>query len=195
MFAHVNLEFSEQMWYPAFSLKIKAPAMLPELHLLKRVSLDDERYHKLTFEDLTALRQLLCEGQGVLNVKQKAGCLPYHEDPKGFRSLTAQVLTKDTSFHWSLTASSELLSSFSNEPGVSCFSTAFVQDDLKTNSDNKYEEVMGSLLYECASQEKLDLLPFWITTFQHQWQLHRPGHFFTGKKNEIFFFFQILLAI
>ena len=155
--------------------------MLPELHLLKRVSLDDERYHKLTFEDLTALRQLLCEGQGVLNVKQKAGCLPYHEDPKGFRSLTAQVLTKDTSFHWSLTASSELLSSFSNEPGVSCFSTAFVQDDLKTKIDNKYEEVMGSLLYECASNEKLELLPFWITTFQHQWQLHRPGHFFTGN--------------
>ena len=50
----------------------------------------------------------------VLYVKLSfAGCLPYHEDPKGFRSLTAQVLTKDTSFHWSLTASSELLSSFS----------------------------------------------------------------------------------
>ena len=141
-----------------------------------------------------------------------AGCLPYHEDPKGFRSLTAQVLTKDTSFHWSLTASSELLSSFSrwilqkkflkklyflpfivwfheffylfsSEPGVSCFSRAFVQDDLKNKilrDDNKYEDVMGSLLYECASHEKLDLLPFWITTFQHQWQLHRPGHFFIG---------------
>ena len=132
---------------------------------------------------MDALKQLLNEGQGVLNVKQKAGCLPYHEDPKGFRSLTAQVLTKDTSFHWSLTASSELLSSFSSEPGVSCFSKAFVQDDLKTkilSDDNKYEDVMGSLLYECASHEKLDLLPFWITTFQHQWQLHRPGHFFIG---------------
>ena len=52
-----------------------------------------------------------------------AGCLPYHEDPKGFRSLTAQVLTKDTSFHWSLTASSELLSSFSRwfHDFFSCF--------------------------------------------------------------------------
>ena len=73
--------------------------------------------------------------------------------------------------------------SFSSEPGVSCFSRAFVQDDLKTkilSDDNKYEDVMGSLLYECASHEKLDLLPFWITTFQHQWQLHRPGHFFIG---------------
>ena len=116
-----------------------------------------------------------------------AGCLPYHEDPKGFRSLTAQVLTKDTSFHWSLTASSELLSSFSSEPGVSCFSKAFVQDDLKTKSEDKYEDVMGSLLYECASHEKLDLLPFWITTFQHQWQLHRPGHFFIGMYLLVFF--------
>ena len=70
--------------------------------------------------------------------------------------------------------------SFSSEPGVSCFSRAFVEGDLKSEYDNKYEDVMGSLLYECASHEKLDLLPFWITTFQHQWQLHRPGHFFIG---------------
>ena len=67
--------------------------------------------------------------QGILNVKRKAGCLSYKDDPQGYRSLTAQVLTKDTSFHWSLTASSTLLSSFSREPGVGCFSKAFVQDD------------------------------------------------------------------
>ena len=67
--------------------------------------------------------------KGILNVKRKAGCLSYKDDPKGYRSLTAQVLTKDTSFHWSLTASSTLLPSFSSEPGVSCFSKAFVQQD------------------------------------------------------------------
>ena len=69
------MEFCEQMWYPSFSLKLKAPTMLPELHLLKRVSIDDERYHKLTFENLEALRHLLDKGQGILNVKQKAGNL------------------------------------------------------------------------------------------------------------------------
>lgn len=184
VFGHVNIEFRETMWYDAFNLKRKAPCMLPELHLLKRVSLDDERYHKITFDDLEALRRMLGEGHGLLKVKKKAGCLSYEEDPKGFRSLTAQVLTRDTSFHWSLSASSALLASFSSEPGVSCFAKAFVrQENLAFNNTSKYEEVMGSLLYECASHEKLDLcLAFWVAAFQLQWQIERPGHFFVGHQ-------------
>lgn len=101
--------------------------------------------------------------------------------------MTAQILTQDTSFHWSLTASSSLLSSFSSEPGVSCFSRAFVQEEKETSisteiCENMYEEVMGSLLYECASHEKLDLLSFWISAFQLQWQINRPGHCFVGAQ-------------
>ena len=48
--------------------------------------------------------------------------------------------------------------------------------------ENKYEEVMGSLLYECASHEKLDLLSFWISAFQLQWQINRPGNCFVGSQ-------------
>ena len=29
MFAHINLEFAETMWYSSFSLKLKAPCILP----------------------------------------------------------------------------------------------------------------------------------------------------------------------
>ena len=29
VFAHVNLEFAETMWYSSFSLKLKAPCILP----------------------------------------------------------------------------------------------------------------------------------------------------------------------
>ena len=53
-------------------------------------------------------------------------------------------------------------------------------DDKK--AQNKYEEVMGSLLYECASHEKLDLLSFWISAFQLQWQINRPGYCFVGSQ-------------
>ena len=41
---------------------------------------------------------------------------------------------------------------------------------------------MGSLLYECASHEKLDLLSFWISAFQLQWQINRPGYCFVGAQ-------------
>ncbi len=171
-FAHVRVDLADTAWYSGYSMKLKAPCLLPELHMLKRVSIHDERYHNVAFEDLERLREILYQGQGVLNVKQKAGCLSYKEDKEGFRSLTAQCLTSDTSFQWCLTASSRLLASFSSEPGVSCFSRSFVQQNLNTNDAannvdvHGTEEVMGSLLYECASHEKLDLLPFWISTFQ-----------------------------
>ena len=89
-----------------------------------------------------------------------------------------------------------VVNSFSSEPGVSCFSKAFVQDGQTCTlfseqrpgkpqdqkSHNKYEEVMGSLLYECASHEKLDLLSFWISAFQLQWQINRPGYCFVGAQ-------------
>ena len=66
VFAHVNLEFCETMWYPSFNLRMKAPCILPELHLLLRASIDDQRYHKVTFDSLEALRKLLDENQGLL---------------------------------------------------------------------------------------------------------------------------------
>jgi hypothetical protein len=62
VFAHVKLELSDTMWYSGCTMTIKAPCMLPELHLIKRVSIEDERYHRVTFENLTALRNLLIEG-------------------------------------------------------------------------------------------------------------------------------------
>lgn len=38
---------------------------------------------------------------GLMYVKQKTGCLPYNEDPKGFKSLHAQCLMKDSVRGWS----------------------------------------------------------------------------------------------
>lgn len=37
---------------------------------------------------------------GILYVKQKTGCLPYNEDPKGFKSIHAQSVMKDAVKGW-----------------------------------------------------------------------------------------------
>ena len=181
--AALEVTFKGTKWYKDTTLAMTAPILLPEKHLIKSVKICDKRYHEVSLITPQDLDQVLVEQKGLLNVKQKAGCLSHREDPVGFRSLTAQVLTQDTSFHWSLTASSALLSLFSSEPGVSCFAKAFVQDRLGVR--DKCLEILGSLLYECASHEKLDLLPFWISTFQLQWQLSRPGHCFVGAQLEL----------
>ena len=68
----------------------KIQNILPELHLLLRASIDDQRYHRVTFDTLEALRKLLTENQGILNVKRKAGCLSYKDDPQG----TIHILRK-----------------------------------------------------------------------------------------------------
>ena len=180
--AKLLVTYAETKWYKDTSIEMIAPILLPEKHLLKNVKIFDKRYHEVSLATPEEFDKVLVEQKGLLNVKQKAGCLSHREDPVGFRSLTAQVLTQDTSFHWSLTASSALLSLFTSEPGVSCFAKAFVQDKLQRD---KCLEILGSLLYECASHEKLDLLPFWISTFQLQWQLNRPGHCFVGAQLEL----------
>ena len=69
----------------------KIQNILPELHLLLRASIDDQRYHRVTFDTLEALRKLLTENQGILNVKRKAGCLSYKDDPQG----TIHIFRKD----------------------------------------------------------------------------------------------------
>ena len=44
----------------------------------------------------------LLQNSGCLDVKQRAGCLSYLEDPQGFRSLLAQALTSETVISWSI---------------------------------------------------------------------------------------------
>lgn len=42
---------------------------------------------------------------GILYVKQKVGCLPYDEDPQGFKSIHSQCLMKEVVNGWTLMVS------------------------------------------------------------------------------------------
>lgn len=169
-----------------------APVMLPELKYLKRVTIQDSRYHQITFssdcESWNQLKRLLSVS-GIVHIKQKAGCLSYKDDPQGFRSLTGQCLAKDTAFHWSLSVP-QLLSTFASDPSVSYFSSNFIRPVGRNRSVPKsignaahIEQTLGSLLYECASHEKLDVLPFWMSIFHLLWHWERDGsHHFAGDQ-------------
>merc|ERR1712080_815900 len=47
------------------------------------------------------------------------------------------------------------------------------------------EQIMGSILYECASQEKLDMLPFYIQFFQKFWEIGKPAQPHLGHQMRI----------
>ena len=52
VFAHLDVELADTRWYKGFTLRSRAPAILPELGLLKRVAVRDPRYHEVVFDNL-----------------------------------------------------------------------------------------------------------------------------------------------
>ena len=44
---------------------------------------------------------------------------------------------------------------------------------------------MAAILYECASQEKLDMLPFYTKIFQDLWNIGKPGQLLFGHQMKI----------
>ena len=65
---------------------------------------------------------------------------------------------------------------------VGHFNAAFLSSGVDPSLLKKRELLMGSILYECASQEKMDVLPLYLQVFHSiVWQLGRPGQPFAGK--------------
>jgi hypothetical protein len=162
-YASFDVEYAETIWYPKYSLTLRAPMILPELKYISSITLSDERYHGFKFcaNNLDDLRRLLSHSGGVVMIKQKAGCLPYDQDPLGYRSLMANCLSRDSSFQWH-SAGSVLIGNFSSDPSVKAFSTVFLQQG---KNHKEFKKMLNQALYECASHEKMELLMFWIEMF------------------------------
>ena len=211
VFCHIEVELKDTPWYKKCSYVQKAPSFLPEMKYLKKVSVKDPRYHDMVFSidsnskitktsltnnNFSQLQALIQDGCGIIDIQQKAGSLSYEDDPQGFRSLTGQCLTKNTSFRWNISLnSSRLLSTFSLEPAVAYFTNVFIkktfgQRDLSpvNSSDSivsSIEQILASILYECASQEKLDMLPFYIKLFLDLWSFGQPGKLLFGHQMKL----------
>ena len=63
VFADFRITYKDSEFYSGYSEVVRAPFVLPELKFLSCVSLEDERYHSLVFEekDVDILRQILRE--------------------------------------------------------------------------------------------------------------------------------------
>ncbi|XP_049852727.1 anaphase-promoting complex subunit 1 isoform X1 [Schistocerca gregaria] len=178
-YAHVNVVYLDTIHYQGQSVRLRAPCMLPELSLLKEVRVEDDRYWSVTFhrdKNWDNLRKIL-QGSGVLNVKQRAGCLSYLEDPQGFRSLLAQTLTTDTAVSWSVRADS--VNAFSSDPNVAKFAQCFLEnEELETSMcERQIIQLLATVVYECVTQDKLSILPMWLTIIKTvQSMATEPNH-------------------
>ncbi|XP_033359600.1 anaphase-promoting complex subunit 1 isoform X2 [Bombus vosnesenskii] len=147
-YATVHLTFESEKDGDGQDLILQAPCLLPQLCTIKKIELKDDRYWEIIFvkdHNWQQLENMLkkCE---TLDVKQRAGCLPYIEDPHGFRSLIAQTLTTENVIAWA--ARPECVTSFTNDKTilniVKCFLQWPKQNKTKTEISFKMQSC-GSL--------------------------------------------------
>nr|CAD7198790.1 unnamed protein product [Timema douglasi] len=168
-YVHLNVVYLDTPHYKNHSARLRAPCLLPELNKLKQVTVEDDRYWTIDFHRDRNWNQLenLLHNAGYLDVKQRIGCLSYMEDPQGFRSLLAQTLTRDTAVSWSIPA--ESISSFSSDPALVNFTQYFLKGSgLEGSScvEQRHLRLLTMLVYKCVTQDKLSILPVWVTLFK-----------------------------
>ncbi|XP_078053194.1 anaphase promoting complex subunit 1 isoform X2 [Augochlora pura] len=152
-YSKVHLTFESEKQAEGQDLILQSPCLLPQLSSLKKIELKDERYWEIVFEkghNWQHLENMLTKSE-PLDVKQRAGCLPYIEDPHGFRSLIAQTLTTENVIAWA--ARPESVTSFTNNKTVLNIVKYFLQQPKKdkTNIDSNLTAQSYSSLAKSSS--------------------------------------------
>uniref|UniRef100_A0A023F131 Putative anaphase-promoting complex apc subunit 1 meiotic check point regulator/tsg24 n=2 Tax=Triatoma infestans TaxID=30076 RepID=A0A023F131_TRIIF len=165
-FAHIKVIFLDTPYYKNQEVTLFAPTLLPELHLLSEVRVQDDRYWPIVFTRGKNWHQLeeLLSTMDSIGVKLRAGCLPYTDDPHGYKTLLAQTLSTETATSWAISASSIL--GFTSDKKMTNFTKYFLELCEKnagsTDNELKLVQWLSNICYECVTRNKLPLLDFWI---------------------------------
>lgn len=104
------------------------------------------------------------ESSGYIEVKQRAGCLSYQEDPTGSRSLLAKVLMQASNLPW--TPQPNAIGSFSSEPTVKYFTDYFLTPKKTTTEyglqEQSLRQAITVAMYDCVTKDKMAVVPIWI---------------------------------
>lgn len=144
-----------------------APSMLPELETLKAVYINDPNYWPVTFErgrnwdQLTAMLQ----GNGCIDIVQRAGCLSHLDDPNRLKSLLVQTLTTEKYSSWKVEPKNLL--SFSNDrqmvslTKMMLMAPQFNLSDELTKIDDPADDLREMILlqsYDSLTRDKMHAL-------------------------------------
>ncbi|XP_067942249.1 anaphase-promoting complex subunit 1-like [Watersipora subatra] len=94
----LEITFKATQYYEAFTYMTYAPKILPDLDLIKKIEICDNRYWPMKFTDennLKCIRKLL-NGRGSLAVKRRSGHFPYAVDPKGVIGAVSRAMLLNT---------------------------------------------------------------------------------------------------
>ncbi|XP_015792112.1 anaphase-promoting complex subunit 1 [Tetranychus urticae] len=154
VYAHLALKLKDKS-----VLRLKAPCFLPQMDLLEEVTLEDERYWKISFDRHLNWSNLITmlKRNGILFIKQKVGCLPYKEDPQGYKSIHAQCVMKDAVRGW--TYKPDMLKSFSSNPLVINYTKYLLTPKSNMPGEALFQHHLSAVLFHCASNETVECLP------------------------------------
>ncbi|XP_026741870.1 anaphase-promoting complex subunit 1 [Trichoplusia ni] len=174
--------------------EMKAPCIIPELSTLKEVKINDPRYWPITFQRDRNWDQLklFLEYSWCIDIKQRAGCLSYIDDPQGFLTILAQTLTLDKANIWS--TCTDNIELFTNDDKIRNFVKQYLVKDVGTNvcadclvlskkkknvkevvlnrqcqcrkytkEEKEHLQTLGMVTYECVVKDILCALPIWTT--------------------------------
>ncbi|KAK4883598.1 hypothetical protein RN001_006917 [Aquatica leii] len=138
-------------------LFLKGPCLIPDLNLLAKISIEDERYWCVEFDRGRNWDQLqkLLTSSGLIEVKQRAGCLSYVEDKFGYRTELARTLTHSKTIPWN--PSPKAITSFSSNAVVRYFSDNFLTPNLNCISSENERDILKKITkatYECVIKDK-----------------------------------------
>ncbi|KAK5650992.1 hypothetical protein RI129_002021 [Pyrocoelia pectoralis] len=136
---------------------LKGPCIVPDLNLLSKVSIEDDRYWRVEFERGRNWEQLekLLSSCGIIEVKQRAGCLSYVEDKFGFRTQLAKTLTQSETVPWNPPA--KVITSFSSDTAMRLFCDNFLNPSsnyLSSTMESKFMKLLTKAAYECVIKDK-----------------------------------------
>ncbi|XP_075976673.1 anaphase promoting complex subunit 1 [Anticarsia gemmatalis] len=174
--------------------EMKAPCIIPELSTLKEVKINDPRYWPITFQRDRNWDQLktFLDYTWCIDIKPRAGCLSYIDDPQGFLTILAQSLTLEKANIWSTTADNIEL--FTNDDKIRNFVKQYLLNDATTNicadclievkkkkgfkeaglnrqcmcrkytkEEREHLQTLSMVTYECLVKDILCALPIWTT--------------------------------
>eukprot|EP00026_Physarum_polycephalum_P000617 Phypoly_transcript_00618.p1 GENE.Phypoly_transcript_00618~~Phypoly_transcript_00618.p1 ORF type:complete len:1448 (+),score=229.82 Phypoly_transcript_00618:543-4346(+) len=156
-----------------FVSKNIAPCLLPSLELIREFRVCSPRYWPVTVKLPQPYKPSILSQPPVIYVKRKTGFLPYSEDPVGFRSILSrsfpkQQFTNPTSHDATKNSGTkikrevstrnweEFLEAFSSDPSILAFVRLFCNEDTPAGS------FFTSVLYECLTHEKPEILQTYI---------------------------------
>ncbi|KAJ8248603.1 hypothetical protein GJAV_G00243760 [Gymnothorax javanicus] len=188
-YALLEVTYKETQWYGETTVELMAPAMLPELHLLKQIRIKGPRYWELAIDISKGTQHLqsILARDGVLYVKLRAGQLPYKDDPRGWKSLLApNVNNRNPEVR---TFKPEVISSFTSDAALLSFAEYFCKSSENMKHKGDTLALFSAILYECVTQENPDMLATYIAIDQAVQRLAR------GEVTETFALRQIGLVL